>query len=260
VASSEAFVSENQPATTIVPVQIFESPVIGLATDPASISKTIHTLQTQLKTNPKDLWAIDALAEAYDSHGERLQAIKLLSNAVVVNPKASESWLLLAKFQYEKQDYVSSIESLAKCLALDPANPFAQAAYADSLTKVHRLDEAGKLFAILLKEKNTRTPPVLTAYGDFLYIEGRLPEALEYVMESDVTHPNCEGTLLVKARILLALKRLPEATLEAERAIQIDSNFRLARLLLVKLYVLQGKMREAADQEAWLKANLDRNP
>jgi tetratricopeptide (TPR) repeat protein len=260
VASSEVFVAENETATTVVPVQIYESPVVGLAIDPESISKTIYTLQTDLKTNPKDLWVINALGQAYDKHGERLQAINLLSNAVAVNPRASESWLLLAKFQYEKQDYISSIESLEKCLALDPTNLIARAAYADSLAKVHRLDEAGKLFATLLKEDDTRTPPVLTAYGDFLYTEERFAEALEYVVQSDVRHPNCERTLFVKARILLALERLAEATQVAERAVQIDSNFRVARLLLARLYAMQGKTHEAADQEAWLRANLDKNP
>jgi tetratricopeptide (TPR) repeat protein len=232
---------------------------VGLAVDPASISNTIQTLQTELQTNSKDLWVINALAQAYDNHGERLRAINLLSNAVVVNPRASESWLLLAKFQYEKQDYKSAIESLEKCLALDPSNVIARAAYADSLAKVYRLDEAGKLFATLLKERSTRTPPVLTAYGDYLYIEQRFEEALQYLVESDVRHPNCERTLLVKAQILLALKRLPEATQTAERAVQIDSDFRLARLLLARLYYMQGRTREAGDQVAWLKANLDGN-
>jgi tetratricopeptide (TPR) repeat protein len=255
IASSEVFVGENETTTAEVPVHTYESSVVGLAVDPASVEKTIQLLRETLQTSPEDLWVINALAQAYDRHGERMRAIKLLSSHVEINPRASESWLLLAKFQYEQAQYESAVESLEKCLALDRNNLAAKAGYADSLTKLGRLDEAGRLFATLLKDNTTRTPAVLTSYAEFLYTQGRFSEALVPVEESAARHPKCRTTLWVEAQILQALNRLPEATQSAETAVQIDPNFRAARLLLMRLYHLQGKTNEAAEQVAWLKNN-----
>jgi len=255
VASSELFAEENEPATADVPVHSYESPVVGLAVDPASVEKTIETLKNALQSGPEGLWVINALAQAYDRHGERLLAIKLLSDHVEINPRASESWLLLAKFQYRQSQYESAVVSLERCLALDPNNMTAKAAYADSLTKLGRVDEARQLFTTLLKDEKTRTPALLTSYAEFLFTEGRFAEALPPVEESDARHPKCARTLSVEGQVLQALQRLPEATTSAERAVQIDPNFRPARLLLMSLYHLQGKMREAAEQAAWLEAN-----
>jgi tetratricopeptide (TPR) repeat protein len=121
------------------------------------------------------------------------------------------------------------------------------------------LDEAEKLIKPLIQDKNTRTPAVLTAYSDLLYTQGRFSDALSYVEEADLRHPNCENTLYVKARILQALNRFSEATAVAERVVQIDTNSRLARLLLLKMYVQQGRTRDADSQKAWLKANIEKN-
>jgi thioredoxin-like negative regulator of GroEL len=255
IASSEVFAGENEPATADVAVHSYESSAVGLAVDPESVEKTIQTLKNALQTGPDGLWVINALAQAYDRHGERQLAIKLLSNHLEINPRASESWLLLAKFQFEQTQYSSAAVSLEKCLALDPNNMTAKAGYADSLTRLGRLDEAAKLFAPLLKDDKTRTPAVLTSYAELLYTEGRFDEALAPVEESDARHPRCGRTLWVKAQVLQALERLPEATQAAERAVQIDPNFISARLLLMSLYHRQGKMQEAAEQSAWLKNN-----
>jgi len=254
VASSEVFAGENEPAAAGVSVHIYESSVVGLATDPASIAQTIQVLKSELKTRPQDPWVINELAQAYDKHGEKARAIKLLSTQVEISPRASESWLLLARFQYEQARYESAVVSLEKCLAFDPNNTTAKAAYADVLTKIGRLDEAGKLFATLLKDDKTRTSAVLTAYAQFLYTQGRFTEALATVDESDARHPNCGRTLWVEALVLRALERLPEATRSAERAVQIGPDFRPVRYLLMKLYSEQGKAREADGQAAWLKA------
>ena len=255
MASAEVFTGESEPASAVVSVQTYGSSVIGLAVDPASVEKTIQVLKNELQTNPEDLWAVNALAQAYNSHGERELASRLLSSHLEINPRASESWLLLARFQYEQGDYLSAVVSLEKCLAIDPNNMTAKAAYADSLTKLGRLDEARELFTTLLKDDKTRTPALLAAYAEFLYTEGRVTEALALVQESDVRHPNCGRTLWVEAQILRALDRLPEATRSAERAVQINSNFRPTRMLLMKLYSAQGKKREAAEQATWLRDN-----
>ena len=254
VASSEVFVGENEPAAAGVAVHIYESSVVGLATDPASITQTIQVLKSELKTRPQDPWVINELAQAYDKHGEKARAIKLLSTQVEISPRAAESWLLLAKFQYEQAQYESAVVSLEKCLAFDSNNTTAKAAYADALTKIGRLEEAGKLFTTLLKDDKTRTPAVLTGYAEFLYTQGRFTEALATVDEADARHPNCGRTLWVEALVLNALERLPEATRSAERAVQIGPDFRPVRFLLMKLYYEQGKAREADEQAAWFKA------
>ncbi|HEV2351791.1 MAG TPA: tetratricopeptide repeat protein [Terriglobia bacterium] len=255
VATAETFASENEPATSMIPVHSYVFPVVGLASDPASITKTIHTLEENLRSNPDDLWVINALAQVYDRHGEQQQAIKLLSSAVGIYPRASESWLLLAKLQYGQGDYKAAITALERCLALDPENNVARAAYADSLTQDGRVDEAGGLFAQLLQDDRTRTPAVLTAYADLLRQEGRLAETLDAVEQANTRHPNCRRTLCVQSTILMSLKRLPEATQSAEQAVRLDSNSRPARLLLARLYFVQGKKQEAAAQVAWLQAN-----
>jgi tetratricopeptide (TPR) repeat protein len=255
IASSEMFAVENEPATARVPVHAYESSVVGLAMDQASLAKTIEVLRNELQTNPGNLWAINSLAQAYANHGERVQAVKLLWSHLEINPRASESWLLLAKLQFQQRDYASALVSLERCLTLDPDNMTAKAAFADSLTKVGRLDEAGGLFMKLLANDKARAPALLTAYAEFLYAEGRFAEALAPAEEADARHPKCGRTLLVEAQVLQALEHIPEATLSAERAVQLNPDSRSARLLLMRLYHRQGQKREAAEQEAWLKDN-----
>jgi hypothetical protein len=253
VASSEAFVREREPLAAEVPVHSYESSVVALAVDPESVERTIQILKNELQTTPDGIWVTNALAQAYDRHGERMRAIKLLSNQVEVSPHSVESWLLLAKLQYEQAEYRNAVASLEKCLALDPDNNTAKAAYADSLTKLGRQAEARKLFTTLLADDKTLTPAILTSYAEFLYTEGRFSEALAPVEESDARHPRCGRTLWVEAQVLEALERVPEATQSAERAVQVDSDFRAARLLLTRLYTMQGKKNEAAEQAAWLR-------
>jgi tetratricopeptide (TPR) repeat protein len=253
IASAEVFADENEPAKAEVQIQSYESSVIGLAQDPNSLSKTIQTLQHELQTNPNDLWAINALAQAYDRADDKSTAINLLTQALAINPHASDSWLLLAQFFYQRGNYNSAVESLRRCLNIDPNNIVGRAALADSLANLQRFEEGKEVFAVLLDSPGTRTPFVLTSYADFLYNQERFPEALHYVTESDLRHPHCENTLLIKARILFALKRLPEATQAAEEVVRIDHEARLARLLLAKLYFVQGRTREARGQTAWLK-------
>lgn len=255
ISSAELFASENEPAASPVLVESYESPVVGLAVDPESVEATIQILKAQLEAHPEDLWIINSLAIAYDKHGERMRAVRILSDQVEVNPQASESWYLLAKLQFQEGQYNSAATSLEKTLALDPGNITAKAAYADVLTKVQRMDEARKLFETLLSEPQSRSSGVLTGYADFLYLEGKFPEALTAVEESDARHPNCSRTLLVEAKVLEGLKRIPDATQSAERAVQIDPSLRAARFLLLRLYHAQGNEAGAARQAAWITQN-----
>jgi predicted Zn-dependent protease len=91
-----------------------------------------------------------------------------------------------------------------------------------------------------------------------LSTQDRYSEALPFVEESDALHPNCKLTLYLKANILFGMGRIPESSATAERVVQLDPEFGLARLLLSKLYVKEGRVQEAQQQTEWLRTNFEK--
>ena len=257
IASAEIIRDLTSDSFRSVPVEFYASSSVGLAVDPASLPATVSKLAADLSKNPRDLWAIESLAQAYNRQGQKERAVNLLSTALAANPKAAETWFLLARIQFEKQDFNGALESLNTYLLLRPGDDRGLPALGATLAKLHRFDEARTTLSPLLDSRSTRTASALNSWAETLSGQEEYSDALPFVEESDALHPNCKFTLYLKATILSGMGRIPESVANAERVVQLDPDFGLARLLLSKLYLKQGRTRETQEQAAWLRANFE---
>jgi hypothetical protein len=258
LASAEVIRGTTSDSFNSVPVEFYASETVGLALDPASLPGTVSKLAGELSKDPNDLWAINSLAQAYNRQGEKERAVNLLTNALVTNPKAAETWYLLAKIQFGKRDFNGALQSLKTYLTLRPGNTRGLSALGATFAKLHRFDEAKQTLEPLLANRSTRTASALNSWADMLSTQERYSEALPFVEESDALHPNCKLTLYLKANILLGMGRIPESITTAERVVQLDPDFGLDRLLLAKLYAKEGNLEEAQKQTEWLHANYEK--
>lgn len=258
IASAEILRGTTSDSFSSVPVEFYASSSVGLALDPASLPATVNKLVAELSKNPNDLWAIDSLAQAYNREGQKERAANLLANALAANPRAAETWYLFAKIQFGKQDFNGALQALKTYLTLRPGDTRGLSALGATFAKLHRFDEAKQTLETLLANRSTRTASALNSWAEMLSTQERYSEALPFVEESDVLHPNCKLTLYLKANILFEMGRMPESSATAERVVQLDPDFGLARLLLSKLYVKEGKTHEAQQQTDWLRANFEK--
>jgi tetratricopeptide (TPR) repeat protein len=258
LASAEVLRGTTSDSFSSVPVQLYTSSSVGLALDPASLPATVNKLVAELSRNPNDLWAIDSLAQAYNREGQKERAVNLLTNAVSANPKAAETWYLFAKIQFGKQDFNGALQSLKTYLTLRPGDTRGLSALGATFAKLHRFDESKQTLEPLLANRSTRTASALNSWAEMLSTQDRYSEALPFVEESDALHPNCKLTLYLKANILFGMGRIPESSATAERVVQLDPEFGLARLLLSKLYVKEGRVQEAQQQTEWLRTNFEK--
>ena len=165
---------------------------------------------------------------------------------------------MFAKIQFGKQDFNGALQALKTYLTLRPGDTRGLSALGATFAKLHRFDEAKQTLEPLLANRSTRTASALNSWAEMLSTQERYSEALPFVEESDVLHPNCKLTLYLKANILFEMGRMPESSATAERVVQLDPDFGLARLLLSKLYVKEGKTHEAQQQTDWLRANFEK--
>jgi hypothetical protein len=256
IASAEIVSGAASQSFTPVPVEFYESSSVGLALDPASLPTTINTLAAETARDPKDMWSASALAQAFYREGQRDRAIQLLTSILKSDPKAAETWYLLAKFQFQKQDYLFALQSLIRYLDLKPGDPRALSAEGVTLARLHRFDEAERILKPLLESPGTRTALALNSWAETLSGQQQYSAALPFVEESDRLHPNCKFTLYLKASVLSGLDRTTESIAVAERVLQLDPDFTANHLLLVRLYAKEGDAELAEKQSQWLRENL----
>lgn len=254
IVSAEVYPNGAPGLTRQAPVLLYASPAIGLAMDPASLRDSEKVLAQKLAEDPKDVWVIEALANAYDRDHQRDVAAALLEGAVKIKPRFAELWFLLAKVRYEKQDYEGSMEAMHSYLLLHPGDPRGTAVYGAALARAGHLKKAENVLLPLLDSPSTRTPSVLDAVGELFTLEAKYADALPLVDEAEVRHPSCPTTLQLKAQVLFGLGKLDESTRIAQRVVDMDPSDAQSRLLLITLYQRQGKSREAAEQAAILHA------
>lgn len=252
-ASAETVDSDGSMAP--VPVEFYESPSVGLALDPISLPATINTLTAQIARNPNDLWAMSALAQALYRQGQKDRAINLLVNSLKTNPRAAQTWYLVAKFQFQKQDFAAARQSLEKYLDLRPGDTIGLSALGATLAQLHEFHEAERILRPLLESPSTRTALTLNSWAWTLAAEDQFSTALPFVEESDRLHPNCKFTLYLKATVLSGMGRTAESVAVAERVVQLDPDFILDRLLLAQLYSKEGNTEQTEKETEWLRTN-----
>lgn len=91
------------------------------------------------------------------------------------------------------------------------------------------------------------------AYVELLTESGRNEPALQRIEQVIQDIPQSPLAYFWRARVLLELGRTADAAAAAEESIRLGAELPQAHNLLVRIYQMQGRMKEAAEQAEWLR-------
>jgi predicted CXXCH cytochrome family protein len=158
---------------------------------------------------------------------------------------------------YQSEEYGAALKDLEEALQLASQAEWATKAEiyrAICLEKLGHTSEAEAAMQKLSERPEARQDGDLqVAFVELLYETGRAEEALKRVDGILVGNPKSPRAYFWRAKVLLQLHRTDEAASAAEEAIRLLPQFPEAHNLLLRIYQLQGRSKEAAEQAEWLR-------
>lgn len=158
---------------------------------------------------------------------------------------------------YQSEEYGAAVKELEEALKLAPQSEWATKAEiyeAICLEKLGRTSEAeGAMRKLSERPEGRQDVELQVAFVELLYETGRAEEALKRVDGVLAGDPKSPRAYFWRAKVLLQLHRTDEAASAAEEAIRLLSQFPEAHNLLLRIYQLQGRSKEAAEQAEWLR-------
>ncbi len=218
-----------------------------------------QSISVGLRLNPDDRDVRRALAHTLEANHQVFEAESIFQKLTSSDAKDSESWFLLGELQYRGGYYRAAEESLAKSLAIQPANRRAETYRAVCLVKTGRIDEGEAQSKRLIQDPATpKDLDLWLTYVELLYDSNRAAEALRTANQVVGFAPNHPIARYWLAKTLLQAGQLAEASSEAERAVSAAPQLPFARVLLLQIYRRQGRSSDAKRQADWLREYDDR--
>lgn len=170
---------------------------------------------------------------------------------------ASRTAFLDGQLLYQNKNYVNALPRLEEALRLAPQASWAAQAQIDqaiSLEKLGRMREAEAAMRSLAGNgAAAHDVDLQLAFTELLYQTGRAEEALKVVDALVAAVPKASMAYFWQAKVLLQLHRIGEAARAAEESIHLEPELAAAHNLLIGIYQMQGRTKEAAEQAAWLR-------
>lgn len=158
---------------------------------------------------------------------------------------------------YQNEEYGAALKDLEQALQLAAQAEWATKAQIDRaicLEKLARTTEAEAEMRRLSEQPEARRDVDLqVAFVELLYETGRAEEALKRVDGVIAADPNAPRAYFWRAKVLLQLHRTDEAASAAEESIRLLPQFPEAHNLLLRIYQMQSRIKEAAQQAEWLR-------
>jgi predicted CXXCH cytochrome family protein len=158
---------------------------------------------------------------------------------------------------YQKEQYGAALKDLEQALQLAPKAEWttkARVYRAICLEKLARTTEAeADMRALSDQPEAGRNVELQLAFVELLYETGRAEEALKRVDGVIAADPRAPMAYFWRAKTFLQLHRTDEAASAAEEAIGLLPQFPEAHNLLLKIYQMQGRTKEALRQAEWLR-------
>jgi tetratricopeptide (TPR) repeat protein len=169
----------------------------------------------------------------------------------------AEAQFLEGQVLYQSQYYGAALKAFDLALERTPQAEWsgkARVFRAICLEKLARTEEAEAAFQALLKDPAAQQDVDLRlAIVELLYDTSRPADALREVDGLLAAVPNTSMAHFWRARVLLQLQRTDEAERAAAESIRLLPQFPQAHNLLMRIYLLQGRTREAAQEAQWLR-------
>ncbi len=202
-----------------------------------------------LKQSPESIEAYQALATIAWRRRDYAETEKWVTNALEIDPKNGESWLLLGEVQLVRNNYPAAVASFEKCLELEKfaksaTSIGAHAGAAKALLAENKHSEAQRHISALGRI-NLRNPlynylgaVAATQEGDNETAKTKLLSVLEVV-------ENHYPSLLLLARIEYGDGNYNQAEQQLLRYLKVNANGLLGTKLLSAVYIKQNKPAEA---------------
>jgi predicted CXXCH cytochrome family protein len=159
--------------------------------------------------------------------------------------------------QYRNENYGAALNELDHALRLAPSADWATKAQifrAICLEKLARTEEAEAAIKALSASPEGRSDVELQlAYAELLYETGHAEEALEPIDVAVAADTKSPTAYFWRAKVLLQLRRIDEAGAAARESIRLFPDSPLAHNLLIRIYQIQGRANEAAQEAEWLR-------
>jgi tetratricopeptide (TPR) repeat protein len=240
---------------------------------------TAYERAVQLK--PGSVRASQALAQALRASGEVTRAGEVLQRAIQLAPSEAASWYQLGTLAFGSGRLAEALEQLEKAVKLDSDLPGAYTTMAAveaatgksdaaqaALREALRIDpydaaawdlagrtraEKGQFHESLynFEKANFYRPnfaPYLYEYGVALSSAGELDHAQEMADAALKAEPNLAEAHVLRGRLLVLKRQLPEAATEYREAISLRPDFARVRLDLASVLAAQGNLEQAVEQ------------
>jgi predicted CXXCH cytochrome family protein len=169
----------------------------------------------------------------------------------------AKAQFLEGQVRFDGQYYRAALNDFEQALRLAPQADWAvkaQVYRAICLEKLGQTSEAEAAMQPLLAMPEERQDLDLQlAYVELLSEAGRTEEARQRIDNVIADVPNAALAYFWRAKVLLQLQRTPEAAGAAEESIRLQPELPQAHNLLVRIYQMQGRTKEATDQAEWLR-------
>lgn len=170
---------------------------------------------------------------------------------------AAQSAFLDGQLMYQDKNYVNALPRLEQALQLDPQASWVtqvEIYRAICLEKLGRMSEAETaLRALDANVAASHDVDLQLAFAELLYRTGRTEQALRRVNQLIGAVPKSGLAYFWQAKLLLELHRVDEAARAAEESVRLEPEAPAAHNLLIGIYQMQGRTKEAAEQAAWLR-------
>ena len=196
-------------------------------------------------------------AKALDDLGLYVEAEKAFRDAVKEAPDSALAHYELAKFLADRaggdrRKIAEALDEYRKAIELDPGLAKAHFAYGSLLAENKRYAEAEKHIRRAVALKGESKPKYYAGLAKVLSARGKLKEALracdEAIRLARTDQPkNAARYQRLKGRILIRLKKYPEAIKVLSEAVNVLNNDPVAIFLLGTAQILAGKTKDAEE-------------
>jgi len=214
--------------------------------------------QRELALGPGNRPAKRWLATAFQEGGAFDPAYSLLQELTRSDPKDAQSWYVLGLLMYHSGYYTAAVSDLESALQLGLPAEHGDRSRAE-ITRAVALAQAGRSEAEpILRELAARPDgasnlDVRLSLVRVEYEAGRYDAALEQSQKAAALSDSNSAVHFWRARIFQALRKSPEALVEAERSRDLAPESPSPRNLLVRLYRAAGRPADAAREAEWLR-------
>lgn len=250
------------------------------------MDRAVNAFRASLNLDPK-IPAKYVLAQALAQRGDRKEAREVLGEIPSADPEYGQAQKFLATLeakdtagndatakralsgsdarglfldgqsQYQNENYNGALRALEQALQDAPDAQWATRAQIDRaicLEKLGRTQDAEAAMNALSANSAARNDVDLQlSYAELLSETGRADEAIQRIDTAIAVAPQAAKAHFWRAKVLLQLHRTGEAAAAAERAERLMPDLPFAHNLLVKIYELQGRTKEAAQEAQWLR-------